>query len=169
MNKWLIASLCVLVLLVVYISYYYRYPRHTEILQTTLAEFKFDMLLSKQPIVIQDRVADIAAVRKAWFPSNIVREGAMIPEDKWHTNNFKYAIIQSPSLPITLFFLGAHTALSKEDKTPPTTATLTGIQLAPLQLAILPFKSHFLIQSEHAPLPTVRTIGIHDYVTVLIP
>ena len=61
----------IIILLIIYIRYYYSYPKDVAILQTTLNEFTMQILTEKQPIVIQDKVQDITELRKAWFNTNI--------------------------------------------------------------------------------------------------
>lgn len=40
-------------------KYIYSYPPHIQILQTKLDNFYYDLLLEKQPLIIQDRIKDI--------------------------------------------------------------------------------------------------------------
>ena len=78
--KWIAFAACI-ALATVYVSYYYRAPATITILQSTLADFRLEMLYEKQPVVLQERVADMASLHAAWFPRTrrLARSPAIAP------------------------------------------------------------------------------------------
>jgi len=84
-----------LILLIIYASLYYIIPSSLIILQTTLNNFNFDLLLEKQPLIIQDKIADVNQVISSWFKENIIEDINNTKNDDWITNKHKYLYIQS--------------------------------------------------------------------------
>lgn len=172
----------------VYVSYYYRAPSAIAILQTSLADFRLDMLGEKQPIVLQERVADLAALQAAWFPRTrrLARSPAIAPPPPphapgaWQTNPYKILMLQptpeSGAQEVYLYRPPGAKALAR-GAAPPPDATLVGIRLEPRQTLLLPYRIAFAIHPAAAPdaagappgAPPLETIGVHDYVTYVLP
>lgn len=171
---WVLA----IAVIVLYISYYYRHPKQLTILQTSLADFKLEFLQEKQPIVIHDRVASLDSLLSAWFPSKLFnpRSGVSDIQESdaagWIRHRYKFTFIQPVNQPIEVLLYPASAKMDPATGAPPPDATLVAIQLEPNQVIILPYKIHSIIPTPSAsatPLPTVRTTGVHDLLTNVIP
>ena len=162
--QWIIASIAAAIV-ALYISYYYRAPASVSILQTSLADFKLDMLYEKQPIVVQDRVADLGALHSAWFPrtQRLANTAATLPPPEiWRKNQYKVLILQPTDVPIEVYlYRGALTS----ERVPPSDATLVAIQLAKNQVLMIPYRMTY---TTAAPAPAAA-IGVHDLVTYFLP
>jgi len=90
----LFIALVALVIISLYVGYYYRYPAERQILQTTLRNFDFQMLLQRQPVVIEDRVPDLSVLSQTWFPKNKKDVYAVAP-GSWARTQHKYTIIHA--------------------------------------------------------------------------
>lgn len=153
----------IVVLLVIawYVSYYYRPPKNLAVLQTTLPDFTFDLLLQRQPIVLYDRVADWDELKNAWFPSNRTVVEQRGGEDVWHRNTYKYLFIQ-PVQDTEIFLYPAHKKLV--DGRPPVDETLLTVKLKGAQVLILPYRWHYCI-----PGNSYSVLGVHDLLTPWLP
>jgi len=188
-GRWkLIAFFASVALVAVYISYYYRSPPEITILQPSLADFRLEMLQEKQPIVLQERVADMAALQAAWFPRTrrLARSPAIAPPPppnspgEWQTNSYKVLMLQPTpeSGAQEVFLYRAPTFASlRRGASPPPDATLVGIRLEPRQTLLIPHRIAFAVHPAALPAadgappgaPPPVTIGVHDYVTYFLP
>ena len=186
--KWIAFAACI-ALAAVYVSYYYRAPATITILQSTLADFRLEMLYEKQPVVLQERVADMASLHAAWFPRTrrLARSPAIAPPPppntpgEWQTNPYKVLMLQptpeSGAQEVFLYRAGAGKPALKRGAPPPSDATLVGIRLEPRQTLLLPHRIAFAIHPAALPAadgappgaPPPVTIGVHDYVTYFLP
>lgn len=163
----------IIILFIVYIAYYYKYPKNISILQTTLRDFNFDMLREKQPIVIQDRVADIATLSSMWFSANSTAIFALSPspdvsDPVWIRNKYKYIAIHAPAEHACEVLLApAKTATDLQTQAPSEDATIVAIQLAADQVVLVPFHMLYAIVNENKK--EVNAIGVHDLVTKFLP
>lgn len=166
---WYIIGALLIVLLVVYISYYYRYPTKITILQTSLSNFYFDMLREKQPIVVQDRLVDISGLVNVWFKQNTVELFQLAASDinnpVWIRNNYKFTVIHCKNTCEIL--LAPARDVPDKNGVMPETVTLVAIRLSPDQSVIIPYHMHYaIIQKENV---TVTCLGIHDIMTRILP
>jgi hypothetical protein len=152
----------------IYLFFYFASPKIIVLLQTSLADFTFDMLLEKQPIVIHDRIVDTNDIIPLWFPYNKRHEFAlaapMAPAETgelaWNRNGYKYAFVHCTA--------PGEVILSKTlmaDGAPDPSETLAAIQLEPRQSIILPYRVYYSI----AGGGSVKIIGIDDIITALWP
>lgn len=156
--------LLIIIIAVIYLRYYYKYPKEVAILQTTLQNFTFEILREKQPLVIHDRVQSIEELRKTWF-KYVISKHLELPADnhmKWQTNKYKY-LLMHPSTACEVLLYPASLPLVNE--CPPDDATLIAIQLAENQILIIPRNMHWTISC----VENVRALGVHDYVTQFLP
>lgn len=153
-----------LIIAVVYLRYYFTYPKEVAILQTTLNNFTFNILREKQPLVIHDRVHSLDELRSTWF-KHILTTHLTLPADShivWQTNKYKYLVIHpSDSCEVLLFQASA----KLQDGHPPEDATLIAIQLSENQVLIIPRNMHWSLSS----VSNVRALGVHDYLTQFLP
>lgn len=154
----------IVVIVAVYLRYYFRIPAEVAILQTTLSSFTFDMLREKQPLVIQDRVASIDAIKTSWFKHILTTDltlDAFQEHTAWSKNKFKYLVLH-PSAPCEVLL---YPSALNDHGVPPEDATLIAIQLAENQMLIVPYRMHMSLQCTMQ----VRAIGVHDYITRFLP
>jgi hypothetical protein len=155
---WLVAAL-----VAVYVwAAYYRVPPTVQMLQTTLAAFRVDALLQKQPMVIAEQVARLDDVRKAWFPASFVKE-ATAPADTWTRVGAKYLVVQPRGAE------GAEVLLCPPKcrmagGAPHPDETLVAVPLKAYQLLILPFRYHFYTTSADVGL-----LVVNDWVSWALP
>ncbi len=164
----LIWWILIAVIVFIYIRYYFRTPKEVAILQTTLRNFSFDILREKQPLVIQDRVANIEEIKTNWFKHSFVTDLSFEPDQytQWHHNKYKYLVLHpSAHCEVLLYSTTASAQPLAADGAPPEDATLVAIQLAENQMVIIPYRMHWSIQTD-AP---VHALGVHDFVTRFMP
>jgi hypothetical protein len=139
-----------LILLIIYASLYYIIPSSLIILQTTLNNFNFDLLLEKQPLIIQDKIADVNQVISSWFKENIIEDINNTKNDDWITNKHKYLYIQSDDeteIEIIIQRNNSNVVIKLKNK----------------QNIILPFMCKYYINN-----PKIIIKGIHDYITYFL-
>lgn len=166
----LVIGAVLIVLVILYISYYYRYPTELNILQTTLHNFTFEMLREKQPIVIQDHVATLASLKSMWFTYNTTIDfglGASSPNAPlWIRNNYKFVVIQ-PTEDCELLLTPARDKPDAENIMPED-AAIVAIQAKEGQVFIVPLHMHYAICSD-SKKEVCKCIGVHDLITRVLP
>jgi hypothetical protein len=154
-----------ILLLLIYIYSYYNYPKKVAVLQTFPDQFKSDMLLERQPIVIQNNIStlnDLKTVFFKWVPTlNFNISGS----DIWHYNKYKYVAIQFEKDGEILLAPPNTKILKEEDAPDPESANLLAIQAKKMEIVIIPFHWRYLIQNKL----DVECLGIHDYITYFLP
>lgn len=155
----------VIIVAVLYVRYYFKFPKEVAILQTTLNNFTFDILREKQPVVIQDRVQDMNEIKRSWFKYIFNSELSFDPDEysRWYTNKYKYLILH-PSQACEVLLYPANEKFDASG-VPPENATLVAIQLAENQMLIIPYRMHSSISCPSH----VRALGVHDYITKFLP
>lgn len=165
---WKIALVVLFILVVVYISYYYKYPPSITILQTTLANFYFDMLREKQPIVIEDRIVNTSDMIATWFKHNSTSQFDLQTSDSvnptWIRNNYKYTLIHSRE-PCEVLIASAKDV--PKDNVLPDTATIVALRLSANQSVLIPYHMHYAVI--HTEKTIVKCVGVHDWITKIIP
>jgi len=159
MNSYLIIFI---IIILIYISFYFIYPKSITILQTTLNDFDFNLLLQKQPLVIGDKIKNIDDIIKLWFTPNIIESYNLVDiNNKWNKNNFKYLFIYSINDTEILLYQAGQQFINNipNEKEP-----ILAIKLKKYQSLIIPFKWHFQVQKN----TDIEIIGIHDYITKLV-
>lgn len=156
---WLIVSI---VIAYVYLSYYYRYPKHVSILQTSLSRFDLNLLQEKQPIVLEDAIKDVHPVIKAWFPWNPSRTWQSIVPETWSKNKYKYLVIH-PHVDTELFLYPPNLPWHNEQPDPEYTVLI--LQLKAHQMIIVPFHWKWMLEKESP----CQFTGLHDGLTWILP
>ena len=149
-----------------YVSYYYRYPSEVTIIQTTLPEFHFDLLLQKQPIVLQDQVSHLSDLQRLWFPRMTqyrVWTEKKSMNDPWDKNKHKYLVLQPHS--DTKIFLYPRGKEMVPPGIPDPKGTLIEIQLKSHQVLIVPYKYYYHIED---PI-TLHGLACDDLLTYILP
>jgi hypothetical protein len=152
-----------IVLIAWYILYYYRPPQDVAILQTTLADFSFDILLQRQPIVLYDRIAKMDELKALWFPRNkTVVYSHVNTEDVWDRNVYKHFILQ-PEQDTEVFLYPANKKLVQGR--PSVEDVLLTVKLKAGQGVILPYRWYYCVPSG----VRYHAMGIHDLLTPWLP
>ena len=151
-----------IVLVVLLYAYcYFVYPHHISIIQSTLSEFNFNMLLERQPLVIEDTVKDIFMVLNSWFSFNIIQDIEFNQNRLWNINFHKYLYCYSTEdTEILLYKAGNNVTNDTPDNSEPVIA----IKLKQKQSLIIPYRWYYNIKN----INDVKLYGIHDYVTYVI-
>jgi hypothetical protein len=124
----------ILVVLIWYVLYYYTSPRKIAILQTSLPEFTFDILLHRQPIVLSEQISDIQTLKDAWFSSNKVDiyQQSVRETDDWKKNKYKYLLLQ-PVEATEVILYPANKSMTAE-KVPPENEKLLAIKYCEIEI-----------------------------------
>jgi hypothetical protein len=169
MQEYIIVGIIIL-FVAIYIYSYYKYPQTVSILQTRPYEFKTDMLLERQPIVIENNASDLDELKATFFRFNPTEEFNLSASDIWHRNRYKYVAIQLEKPGEIILCPPRAKIISDPENTDeeipdPTDANLLAIQAKTGEIVIIPFHWRYLITSKL----NVKCLGIHDYVTYFLP
>jgi hypothetical protein len=160
----------VAVIVVIYISYYYKYPKHVTILQTALPRFYFDMLREKQPIVIEEKVVDVVGLCNMWFKQNMKYPFSVTSytDDTtvWTRNDYKYMVLHCEE-PCEVLLASARDKLDKNNELPEH-ATIVAIHLSAKQSVIVPFHMYYTVIHNEKQI-NVTAVGVHDLITCILP
>lgn len=148
----------IFIILVIYILSYYNYPKYTRIIQTNMNNFNFDMLYTRQPIIIDSGI-DFEKIKKNWFNFNYTKEGVLEKSDIWIDNKFKYTILQPKESGEILLYPASKKMIGG---IPNPDESLLAIKISKGQLIILPFHWKFLLNVD------VLTLGVHDLLTYFL-
>jgi len=143
------------------------YPANTSILQTSVDEFRFDMLLQKQLLVIDDIVTSdtLQLFKDAWFKLSWVTPYSLHASDSWHTNRFKYNIMHASEEGEIIFFPASKKTKVGEDNAPLQDENVIAIQVAKGQVVIVPLHWRYMIPDNMH----VNCMGVHDIITYALP
>lgn len=156
MKKIIIA---VIFIIIVYIYCYFIYPPYTSVVQTTLNDFDFNMLLNRQPLVVSDKVKDVRVLLKSWFSPNIIQDIDFDNRRFWNINFHKYLFCYATEdVEILLYAAGNNVVDDVADDREPVLA----IQLKKLQCLIIPYRWYYHVKNN------IKLYGIHDYITYII-
>lgn len=150
-----------LLIFILYSLCYFIYPTSIIILQTTLNEFNFNLLLQKQPLVIGDKIINIDDLINTWFSPNIINKNYHNNTHKWEINKYKYLFLYT-EIDTEILLSKAGTKLingfPNENK-----ETILAIKLYKNQGLIIPFRWCYYIDNNN-----IIKYGIHDYITYVI-
>ena len=152
--KLLIIILCIIILIYAYC--YYIFPREISILQTDITNFNFNLLSSRQPIVISDLIQTPSDIIKSWFNYNIIYDNNDNKNDNnndWKHNNYKYLFINANEDTEVIIY---NAETKKENPKPEDNIII--IKLQKNQSLILPFKWKYYAQN-------INKWGIDDLIT----
>lgn len=145
--------LIIILLIVLYSSLYFIFKEEIVIQQINKNNISLDILINKQPIVIEDKLTKKEI--KNLFYNNIIEYPTY--NKIWERNQYKYLLIYA--LNDTNIFISNPKKLKFE--IPKENDTVIDIQLKKDQTLIISFKWYYsLIEKED-----VKIYGIHDYIT----
>jgi len=151
----------VAIFVLLYAYCYFIYPHHISIIQTNLSDFNFNMLLERQPLVIEDNVKDIFTVLNSWFGYNFIQDVEFDNKRIWNINFHKYLYCYTTEdTEILLYKAGNKVNNDVPDNTEPVLA----IKLKKNQGVIIPYKWFYNVKN----INTMKLYGIHDYITYLM-
>jgi hypothetical protein len=164
-------------IILLYILCYYIHPSNIIILQSSIDNFNFDLLLQRYPLLIHDFIYNIEDILIFWFNNNIIKKKTKLCEEKeWYLNPYKFLLFHSFEEK-ELLFSNPYTKLqysgpaaSKDVNIPdyryiPTTdSNIISIKIKKNQILIIPFK--WYIYNENI-INKCNIYGIHDYITFL--
>ena len=149
--KLLIIILSIIILIYAYC--YYIFPKEISILQTDLTNFNFNLLSSRQPIVISDYIQDPSEVIKSWFNYNIINPELNNNTNDWIHNNYKYLFINANDDTEVIIYKAEITKIN-----PKSEDNIIIIKLQKNQSLILPFKWKYYSNN-------INKWGIDDLIT----
>ena len=139
---------------------YYIFPSDISILQTTIEHFKFDLLSSRQPIVISDYLKNPEEIINSWFKYNIINDNEHMNDNEdindWKQNNSKYLFINAIEDTEIIIYKA-----ERRKENPPEDGKIIIIKLKKNQSIILPFKWKYYGNK-------INKWKIDDYITFFV-
>ena len=161
--------LIIIIILSIYVYSYYRYPSKVLILQSLPDQFKADMLLERQPIVIENNASSLKDFKNAFFKWSPTHNFNISGSEKWHYNRYKYIALELENdgeillcPPKTKMIVDITNA---QDIPDPDDANLLAVQAKKGEIVIIPFHWRYLIDVKL----DVACLGIHDFITYFLP
>jgi len=140
------------IIIIIYVYCYYIFPTEISILQTDLSNFNFNLLSSRQPIVISDFIQNPLEVINSWFNYNIINSNNDENND-WIHNNYKYLFINAYKDTEVIIYKAEITKIN-----PKAEDNIIIIKLQKNQSLILPFKWKYYSTN-------INKWGIDDLIT----
>ena len=156
-----ILLISIIVAIIFYIYCYFIFSSNILILQTNLNDFDFNLLLERQPIVIEDYIIDVISVIKSWFSTNIIQDASYNNQIIWNQNKHKFMYIYALEDTEILLYSPIKKVIND---TPDNSEPVLAIQLKNRQSLIIPFYWYYNIKN----INTAKLYGIHDYITYLL-
>ena len=141
------------IIIIIYVYCYYIFPTEISILQTDLSNFNFNLLSSRQPIVISDFIQNPLEVINSWFNYNIINSNNENENNDWIHNNYKYLFINAYKDTEVIIYKAEITKIN-----PKAEDNIIIIKLQKNQSLILPFKWKYYSNN-------INKYGIDDLIT----
>ena len=149
----------IILCIIFYVYCYFVFPNNVSILQTSLQEFDFNLLLKRQPLVIEDCIKDVISVINSWFSPNIIQDIMFDTKRIWNINSHKYLFVYALDDTEILLYAPGHKV---NDDNPDNSEPVIAIKLKASQSVIVPYRWYYNTKNN------VKLYGIHDYITYLI-
>jgi len=146
----------IIIIILIYISCYFIFPPSVQILQTTITDFNFPVLYTRQPIVIYDYLQEKEELINSWFKFNY-KKNLEIQENQWIYNKYKYLFI-SANIDTEIIIYKA----SISSKIPTENDSIIAIKLKKDQSLILPYRWKYYHNND------INIWGIHDLITFFV-
>lgn len=145
-----------IIAIIFYIYCYFIFPTSILILQTTIKDFNFSLLNSRQPIVISDYLYDKDKLIYSWFNYNFINLLNDYEYNDWQHNNNKYLFVNANNDTEVIIHKASFnfTIPDENDK-------IIAIKLEKDQSLIIPFKWKYFINNKN----DVMIWAIDDYIT----
>lgn len=152
----------IICIIAAYAYCYFIFPDNISILQSSINTFDFNLLYKRQPLVIDDAIADIDSLLKLWFTPNIIQTDITIDSKTiWSLNCYKYCYIHA--LNDTEVMLCSATSKVTDDIAD-NNEPVIAIPIKTAQGIIIPYRWHYNIKNN----TDVKLYGIHDYMTYIL-
>lgn len=155
-----IIFIIITIIILLYTLCYYIFPTDITILQTTIEHFNFDLLSSRQPIVISDFLKNPEEIINSWFKYNIINDDNNNDDNDndndWKHNNSKYLFINANEDTEVIIYKAERTS-----ENPPVDGNIIVIKLQKNQSIILPFKWKYYGNK-------INKWKIDDYITFFV-
>ena len=149
----------IIIVVILYIYSYYLFPKAVSVLQTSADRFTTNMLLEKQPVVVEESFDFFDTQMSSWYFHKNITSSYDI--DIWQKNKFKYLGFYSV-FPCELL---ACPGLDSPEKS----ASIIAFKMLPGQTVFLPFHwSYSVIPKTDTTVP-LKVVGVHDLVTFFLP
>ena len=125
----------IIIILIIYIYCYFIFPTSIIILQTTISDFNFNILTTRQPIVISSHIQEKEKLIDAWFNYNYITYDYQPDFTIWNHNKFKFLFFHSTDDTEIIIYKA-----SFYSKPPETDDNIIAIKLQKDQSLIIPFK-----------------------------
>jgi len=153
----------IVIVILIYISCYFIFPPSTQILQTTVNDFNFPLLYTRQPIVIDDHIQEKDELIHSWFNYNFIKnlsnDDNNNNEPEWKHNNYKYLFMSANTDTEVIIYKA-----SIYSKIPDENDRIIAIKLQKDQSLIIPYKWKYFINKNE----DVDLWGIHDIITFFV-
>lgn len=148
----------ILLVTVMYVYSYYLFPKTVTVLQTSAGKFTTNMLLDKQPVVVEESFDFFDVQMSYWYLHKDVCDSIRI--DTWQKNKFKYLGLHAV-FPCELL------AVPGNPDDPANATSIIAFKMQPGQTVFLPFHWSYSVQAD-SPYP-LKAVGVHDLVTFFLP
>jgi len=151
----------IIIIILIYISCYFIFPPSIQILQTTISDFTFPILYTRQPIVIYDCVKEKEALINSWFKYNSItiidnNNNNNNNNNDWNYNKYKYLFISAnEDTEIIIYKASIYSSIPKD------TDSIIAIKLQKDQSLILPYRWKYFINDKN----DLSIWGINDLIT----
>jgi hypothetical protein len=151
----------IIILILIYISCYFIFPPSTQILQTTVNDFTFPILYTRQPIVIDDYIQEKEDLIYSWFNYNFIKKLDTNDNDEpeWKHNNYKYLFMNANADTEVIIYKA-----SISSKIPDENDRIIAIKLKKDQSLIIPYKWKYFINKNE----DVSLWGMNDLITFFV-
>lgn len=147
----------ILFIVILYAYCYFIYPSHISIVQTSLQDFDFNLLLNRQPLVIEDQIKDVVSVISSWFSPNIVQDIQFDTKRTWNLNYHKYLYCYAINDTEVLLYPPGNKVIND---VPDNREPIIAIKLKKHQSLVIPYRWYYNT--------SIKLYGIHDYITYIL-
>jgi hypothetical protein len=151
----------VIIIVIIYVICYFIFPSYVLILETSITDFNFSQLTSRQPLIITDFLKDAKPLIESWFKYNIITQIPEIKEEnkEWEYNKYKYLFVKAKKNTEVIIYKAS------VYKNPPTEEDrIIAIKLKENQSLIIPYRWKYFIKTKEE----VEIWGIDDYITFFV-
>lgn len=147
----------IVIIILIYISCYFIFPPEIQIMQTTINDFNFSILYTRQPIVIYDCVKEKEELINSWFKYNTITDiNDFNNNHEWIHNKYKFLFISAnDNIEVIISKASIYPTIPKE------TDSIIVIKLQKDQSLILPYRWKYFIEDNNK----INVWGINDLIT----
>lgn len=153
------------IIIFIYICCYFIFPPSVQILQTTISDFNFPLLYTRQPIVIYDCVKEKEELIDTWFKYNSIykinnhESNENNENQEWIYNRYKYLFISANiDTEVIIYKASIYSVPPKE------TDSIIAIKLQKDQSLILPYRWKYFVEKN----TDIDVWGINDIITSFV-